>query len=246
MNSTANRISGRPGDLGAIDVLVFAAVAVGLTLASLGYQQFLILAGAGAFGPGILRQFGLLKSRDEFQRQASIVAGYRAYLVGGVYAMILLLILPWADLGSVVEAGKSATDTILFIMLITYVVSYLFHFWGARKAAYRILLVAGVGMAGYVLALCFLYDFPWSQMLVGFLTWSAPPILLALLSRRFPRGSGLILIVLSVGGLAFLQTRQFGIPTMAWIYRLLFVAPLVASGIGLLSAHRETADAEPE
>lgn len=58
-------------------------VVLGLLLSMFVSWGFLILAGLGAFGPGILRELGWLRDQDEFQRQATYRAGYLAYLVGG-------------------------------------------------------------------------------------------------------------------------------------------------------------------
>jgi hypothetical protein len=244
MNSTASD----PGvsRLRPVNVVAFALVAAGIVLGSMFDLSFLALVAAGAFGPGILRQFGLLKDRDEFQREASVVAGYRAYLVGGTYAAIALVFRPWTDMGSVVEAGKSAAESILYVSLITYLVSYLFHFWGPRTAAFRILLVTGVGMAVYVAVLGAVIELPWLAMVIGALSLSVLLVALAFLSRWFPRVSGLTLVVLTVGGFIYLQSTQPGIPAMAWITRVLFLIPLVASGIGLLSTHPETTEAGSE
>jgi hypothetical protein len=240
MNSTASDTG--VSHLRPVNVVAFALVAAGFALGSTVDLSFLALVAAGAFGPGILRQFGLLKYRDEFQRQASLVAGYRAYLVGGTFAVLLVVLLPWEDLGSVVEAGKSAANTTLLVMLITYAISYLFHFWGARTAAFRILLVTGIGIAVYVAVLGVILEFPWLMMLQGLISVSATLVALALLSKRFPRGSGLTLIVLTITGFTFLQIERPDIPAMAWIIRALFLIPLLASGIRLLASRRESAE----
>lgn len=41
---------------------------------------FLSLAALGTFGPGILRELGILNDQDEFQRRADRQAGYHAFL----------------------------------------------------------------------------------------------------------------------------------------------------------------------
>jgi hypothetical protein len=51
---------------------------------------FLTLVALGTFGPGILRELGWLKDKDEFERRAARRAGYHAYLVGGFVTFLLV------------------------------------------------------------------------------------------------------------------------------------------------------------
>jgi hypothetical protein len=101
-------------------------------------------------------------------------------------------------------------------------------------------------MAVYVAVLGAVIELPWLAMVIGALSLSVLLVALAFLSRWFPRVSGLTLVVLTVGGFIYLQSTQPGIPAMAWITRVLFLIPLVASGIGLLSTHPETTEAGSE
>jgi len=41
---------------------------------------FFLLVGVGTFGPGLLRELGLLNDRGEFQRRADHRVGYYAFL----------------------------------------------------------------------------------------------------------------------------------------------------------------------
>jgi fructose-specific phosphotransferase system IIC component len=94
---------------------------------------FLILAGLGAFGPGILRELGLLRDQDEFQRRTAHRAGYIAYLIGGFAAVLAISVLKWqdADLGSAAEW----LELILVILWMTWLFSSMLSYWGARKTA---------------------------------------------------------------------------------------------------------------
>ena len=51
---------------------------------------FLALVAVGTFGPGILRELGWLKDKDEFERRAARRAGYHAYLVGGFITFLIV------------------------------------------------------------------------------------------------------------------------------------------------------------
>ena len=57
-----------------------ALVIAGVLLWMFVNKGLLIVAGLGAFGPGILRELGWLNDQDEFQRQAARRAGYHAWL----------------------------------------------------------------------------------------------------------------------------------------------------------------------
>ncbi len=70
------------------------ATLVGAVLVILGFLltevdwRFLALCALGTFGPGILREWGWVKDKDEFQMRAVHRAGYHAYLAGGLTAYI--------------------------------------------------------------------------------------------------------------------------------------------------------------
>ncbi len=51
-------------------------VVLGVMLWMLVNKGLLVVAGLGVFGPGILREIGLLNDQDEFQRQSAYQAGY--------------------------------------------------------------------------------------------------------------------------------------------------------------------------
>src|SRR3990172_9980110 len=72
-------------------------VILGLLLTSFIAGGFLILAGLGAFGPGILRELGWLNDQDEFQRQAAHRAGYHGYLIGGFAAVVAVAALKFRE-----------------------------------------------------------------------------------------------------------------------------------------------------
>jgi hypothetical protein len=50
---------------------------------------FIVLVGLGAFGPGILRERGWLRDKDEFQLEAARRAGYHGFLATGLLAFLL-------------------------------------------------------------------------------------------------------------------------------------------------------------
>ena len=60
-------------------LIATGAVILGVLLTEVSWW-FLVLVGVGALGPGILRELGWLKDKDEFQRRAAQRAGYLAFL----------------------------------------------------------------------------------------------------------------------------------------------------------------------
>ena len=64
-------------------------VIAGFLLTSVSWW-FLLLTALGTFGPGILREVGWLRDKDEFQRQAAHRAGYHAFLIVGLVAFVLV------------------------------------------------------------------------------------------------------------------------------------------------------------
>ena len=124
-------------------------VILGLFLSIFVAEGFLILAGLGAFGPGILRELGWLRDQDEFQRQAAHRAGYHAYLIGGLIAVAISAV---ALRGANLEGGAEWVRPILVVMWTTWLFSSLLAYWGARKTASRMLMVFGSFWAVFVLA----------------------------------------------------------------------------------------------
>jgi O-antigen ligase len=68
-----------------------ALVVAGLILGTTVDMAWMLLFAMGVFGPVLLREFGILRDRDEFQREAAFRAGYRAYLIGGAFLAGVLI-----------------------------------------------------------------------------------------------------------------------------------------------------------
>ena len=64
-------------------------VLLGILLSGV-HEGFLVLAAIGTFGPGILREMGILNDQDEFQRIAARKAGYHAFLTAGLLSFFLV------------------------------------------------------------------------------------------------------------------------------------------------------------
>ncbi len=108
-------------------------VILGVLLSIFVAEGFLALAGLGAFGPGILRELGLLRDQDEFQRQAAHRAGYHAYLIGGLATAFVVAALRSRE--ATLEDSSEWVMLILVVLWTTWLFSALLAYWGARKMA---------------------------------------------------------------------------------------------------------------
>lgn len=213
-------------------------VILGVALFMFVHKGLLVVAGLGTFGPGILRELGWLGDQDEFQREAAHRAGYHAYLVGGFVALLVYAAL------EVWEAQlQASSEWVLFVLValwLAWLFSSLMEFWGARRTASTVLLVFGSFWAVFAIATIISEagtTSPGDAVLgvLASLGIVGPFFLLAWAAQRWPRATGVLLLVVSV---AFLMAFKPGAGTQRWSTTLLtdalLIVPLAASGIALL------------
>lgn len=207
-------------------------VALGIALGVLVGMGFLILAGLGAFGPGMLRELGWLKDQDEFQRQAARRAGYHAYLVGGFVAVLTVAVMKFreADLD-----GDVMWLAMIFVVLwATWFFSSLMAYWGAAKTTSRVLAAFGAFWLLFVTA--DLVSEPSLTGAIWALTIVAPFFLLAWTAGRWPRITGAVLLVFSAA--AFARFFDFGREFVRWPSQIMtfviLLVPTIACGLALL------------
>ena len=236
MNSTTT-----PRLLSPTGLIAGMLVGIGILLWMFVSKGFLFVAGLGAFGPGILRELGWLRDRDEFQRQAAHHAGYHAYLVGGIAAVSVLALLEWGS-----TTLEDATEWIRFILVVswlTWLFSSLLAYWGAKKTVSVLLLTVGSFWAVFVVAsLVGDFQIPRTSQDIGLaflglgagIMFVAPFFVLAWTVRRWPRITGCVL--LAVAALFFLvlfRTPEQPLSTQV-MTRTMLVGPLLATGIAVL------------
>jgi hypothetical protein len=219
----------------AAGLIALALVVVGLLLGTTVHMGFLSLMAAGAFGPGVLRQFGLLGDLDEFQKEAAAKSGLRAYLATGVLLMVVVIAENWQGLSLSNDALPASTVVIL--MLVIYYSSYCLSFWETRKAVSRVLLA--FGLFWLVFAVLSHTGGPWS-LLVGVLAVPGPFILAAILCRRWPGIIGLLLLGTSVWTIWLFRIIPFGATHSQEILKnaftlLLIPLPLTVAGVALIT-----------
>lgn len=208
-------------------------VGAGFALTAINWG-FLVISAVGAFGPGILRELGLLHDLDEFQRRAAHRAGYHAYLAGGFVSLLLVALLRSRPDG--LEASEEAATVVLVVLWFTWFLSSLLAYWGPRKTATRILIIFGA----IWLVFNIIGNLQSPVALVMQCLVAVPFFALAYVARRWPRVAGGLLVVASAFFFYFFRLyRVFG-PQPLEVGRpiviVLFVGPLLASGIALLRA----------
>jgi hypothetical protein len=194
---------------------------------------FMLLMAAGTFGPGILREFGLLRDKDELETVAMYRAGYHAFLVSGVVAFAIVAFVRSNE--GTLEGAEELGTFFAAVLWCAWMFSTLFSVWGAVRASQRILIAFGcvwllfnimgnVESGGVALLMQSLLAVPFFAM--------------AWLCGRWPRVAATILIAASVFFYFFfggINRDNFDIVTTAVTF-LLFIGPLLASGIALMFA----------
>lgn len=213
------------------------AVLLGCVLGVSVHKGWLALAGLGFFGPGLLRELGLLADRDEYQLLKARTAGHHAYLASGILLLALLIVRGWSTLNF--DAAGPAGINLFVWMLLVYFLSYVFQYWGPRRAATRILITFGSFWLVFVLLS---HGAEGGMALLMELLVPLPFFVLALAARRWPRVSGALLVAL-----ALFAFQRFGLARVFQgeehrLFALLLVfLPILASGLGLLFS-REARD----
>jgi len=214
-----------------VTLVASALVLAGFGLASLDWN-WLALAAVGTFGPGLLREMGWVHDKDEFQMRSARRAGYHAYLVGGLFAFLMVGWLRSSD-PALSEPG-ALVESLLIIIWFTYLLSSLFAFWGTHRTAIRILLVFGtVWLIFNLLA----GEGNWRTSLMQSLL-AVPFFLTAWLARRWPRVAGVLLLGAAAWFFHFFGLVDVFSGDPSRLGRIavivLFIGPLLASGVGLL------------
>jgi hypothetical protein len=223
----------RPATLAGGLVFVAGAVA-GVAV----HPAFLLLAALGAFGPALLRETGLLRDQDEFQRQAAASAAGHGYLAGGLFVTAVLVARGWSR-GMAPDPEAGTWLMALSVMLAARFLSYAARFWDARKAAFRILV--GFGTFWLLFVVLSHGSEPLSLAMEA-LVVPVPFFALAFLSRRFPRASGAILLALVAGGAWFFgvfRHRPDGRYPAVLPVVLFLLLPLAFVAIALLRIRRD-------
>jgi hypothetical protein len=211
-------------------------VIVGFLLTSVSWWFFLLVA-VGTLGPGIAREAGWLRDKDEFQRRAHYRAGYHAFLTVGLAAFALVA---FFRAGGTVEHPYRIATFFLALLWFTWFLSSLLAYWGPQKTAARVLIA--FGSVWLVFAILSNLGTEWTGWAALFLhpLLAAPFFVLAWLSGRWPRIAGVLLLAVAVGFFLMFElphiARTSVLEVMTSVTFILFLGPLLTSGIALLVA----------
>ncbi len=220
----------------------FALVILSFVLTAVDWA-FIALAALGTFGPGILREMGLLNDQDEFQRRASRKAGYHAFLVAGLLSFFLVAY--YRSTESILEEADVILELFLVILWFTWFFSSLLDYWGPARTVTRILIAFGVFWAlfnilGNLTDIVALF----MQTLLA-----VPFFLLAWTATRWPRLAGILLILAAISFFFMFDLYKiFGPDPLAkgrGHVIVLFFGPLFTSGLLLLKKTENEAVEEP-
>jgi len=218
-------------------------VIAGFALASLSWW-FLLVAALGTFGPGIFRELGWLRDKDENQIQAARRAGYHAFLACGLMAFLLVAFLRSGERS--VRDAEEFPSLFLATLWFSWFLSWLVGYWGPQKMAVRILVAFGsVWLVFSIVSNLGSEWTGWAALLLHPLL-TLPFFALAWLSCRWPRVSGLLLLAVSlffVQLFGFFRSSNLGLVTQSVTF-VLFVCPLIASGVALLGIAGANEDVE--
>ena len=215
---------------------------LGLVLADV-HWGFLALTGVGAFGPGILRELGWLNDQDEFQRRAAHRAGYHAFIVTGLVAFFIYA---YTRSGGVLQKAEELSMVYLALLWFTWMFSSLFSYWGPHKTAFRILIIFGCVWGAFNIAGNITHPV---ALVMQLLVTTSPFFILAYVSRRWPRVAGVLLIAVSLLFLwLYFSPGRFS--HLLFLVKVgtvvLFIGPLLASGVALLRGREERHPAGPD
>ena len=215
--------------------LIAGTVALGGFLLTVVSWWFMLLVAAGTFGPGILRELGLLRDKDEFETVAMYRAGYHAFLVAGTAAFTVVAFVRSSD--APLEDAEELGTLFAAVLWCAWMFSTLFSVWGAVRAGQRILIAFGLVWLLFNVLGNTGSEWSGSAALLMQSLLALPFFATAWACPRWPRLTGVVLIGASVFFYFFfggMNRPNFDLLTTLVTY-LLFIGPLLASGVGLLA-----------
>lgn len=222
----------------AAGIVATVLVGLGVLLWMFVDRGLLWIAGLGAFGPGLLRETGWLKDHDEFQREAARRAGYNAYILGGLCAVIALSLIEWGGVAS--SESAEWLRFVVVVMWLTWLSSTLLIYWGPAKTTSRVLVAFGTFWAVFVAAT--LVGEATSGQSIGLTLLGsavgigvvAPFFILARTARGWPKETGVALLVIAVLFLmVFVRPGALAWSTIVMTQALL-AGPFIVCGLALV------------
>jgi len=221
-----------------------AVIALGVFLWMTVGKAWILLAGLGAFVPGILRELGVLHDLDEFQREASRRAAFHAYLVGGLATVALVTAI---HLGGEVPYPADVVTLVLVVLWMTWLFSYLTAFLGPQKTATWILLTFGAFWLLFALLDGASEATGVVEAIVGVLLHAVfvlPFAVGAYAARHWPKPTGWALLAVGAFLVVFLGKPSAQVWTTRLLTLTILAVPILASGLGLVRMRAAEATAD--
>lgn len=216
-------------------------VVAGLVLTGVSWW-FLLLAAAGTLGPGLLRELGWLRDKDEFQRRADHRAGYHAFLAAGFVAFLLVAFFRSGE--RTIEHTHRLATLFLSLLWFTWLLSSLLAYWGAQRASVWMLRIFGTVVLVFTIVSNLGPEWTgWAALLLHPLL-AAPFFLLAWAAARWPRVAGVLLLAVSAYFVHLFDWWRGGLEPLIEGTFIFVLGPLVAGGIALLCVERDAPDTE--
>ena len=228
------------------------SIVAGIVGSLVGPDWLILFTGVGLFGPLLLRESGLIRWRDEFQRETTYRACMHALVAVGVLIIGTMATQGFGGLRD--PKDMIAASTVLWVLGLTWGLSRVLQFWGAAAGAFRLLL--GGCAVLLVIATTRLVVFgtdsiiklkngpPSTSQWVLAITWL---LALTLLIRLRPKYSGWLLILTAVASEPMLcgWSAYLGSPTQGWTNTVgvwpVVGLPILAIGLSLISVRGERA-----
>ena len=179
-------------------------IAVGLGLLGMALSRFfgpfVGLVGLAVFGPSILRELGILKDSDEWQRGIMHRAGFHAALAMALFVFlnrILLMLVGPVSAGMYAQTQYFDNEYLRQTLVMVFLSSYLIQYWGPARGVSRIL----VGFA-VIITIDMILRPVWGHTISWFwipaFTVVGLMFLMAWSATRWPRITGYILLFITV------------------------------------------------
>jgi hypothetical protein len=229
------------------DWLAVGLAVLGLVLSRFNFH-FAALLALGVFGPSLLREVGVLKDSDEWQREIMHRAGFHTSLTLALFVFLNRVLPRFDHQFPELHHGLGVWFDVPFLwktLVMVFLISYLLQYWGGRSGVARLLL--GFGSVWLVDVLINFSRIPGQGLFLGVgLALVVFMYLLAWSAGRFPRPTGIILLflmaslfVLGAWTLKDLSTEMAVGMVESQIHILLMFG---VTGWALLRSHREESE----
>ncbi len=228
--------------LSIVDLISFLTAIIGI-IAGITITPYLyLLTAIAAFLPGLLRNIDILNDKDEYQREAHKTSGNMSFRMGGLLASVFAVGFKTGIIKqNEINSFETWTFFVIFLLLV-YMIGYVTYFWGSPKSARLILITAGLFWVIFIL----LSGWANTQALgIGLTTATFIFFALPGLSLKWPRVTGIILILIALSFIIFLTIKGINLIQIGSIAIItLLLIPILIPGFILINRTKGEEDVE--